>query len=240
MRTRDFTFQVKAENVSASGSFTGYVATFGNVDQGGDVIAPGAFAKSLSKARRENRLIPMLWQHDRREPIGKWLKMEEDAKGLYVEGKLHIEFDDLAKRAHGHLKEESVGGFSIGYNLVDGGYSMHPDYDPEGDQAKQPIWLLSELDLREASIVTMPMNIEARLVSVKSTIEAGGMPTPREFEYLMREACGFSKSVAEAITAHAKPLLHRGEPGAAVTGDASLEFLSTLQAGLKGIGSIGA
>lgn len=228
MRRRDFSLQFKAEDVSASGSFSGYVATFGNVDQGGDVIAPGAFAKSLSRAGREKRLIPMLWQHDRNEPIGKWTKMEEDQNGLYVEGKLHIEFDPLAQRAHGHLKEESVGGFSIGYNLVDGGYSLHPDYDAENDNQRQPIWLLSELDLREASIVTMPMNIEARLVSVKSIIEAGGMPSAREFEYLMREACGFSKSIAEAITAHAKPLLRRGEPVAPVNQTATIDFLSSL------------
>lgn len=214
MRTRDFALNFKAEDVTAAGSFVAYAAIFGNVDQGGDVIAPGAFAKSLSKANREDRLIPMLWQHDRNEPIGKWEKMEEDAKGLRVEGKLHIDFDPLAVRAHGHLKAKSVGGFSIGYNLVDGGYSLHPDYDEDRDRA--PIWLLSELDLKEASIVTMPMNIEARLVDVKSVIEVGGMPTVRDFEYLMREACGFSKSQAAAIASAAKSVLAQGEPAAKI------------------------
>lgn len=233
MRTRDFALSFKAEDVTAAGAFVAYAAIFGNVDQGGDVIAPGAFAKSLSKASIEDRLIPMLWQHDRREPIGKWTEMKEDAKGLRVEGKLHIEFDPLAVRAHGHLKEKSVGGFSIGYNLVDGGYSLHPDFNEDNESDRAPIWLLSELDLKEASIVTMPMNIEARLVSVKSVIEAGGMPSIRDFEYLMREACGFSKSQAAAIASAAKSVLRLGEPGQPVKQDAVDPLLKELAAAVR-------
>jgi HK97 family phage prohead protease len=33
---------------------------FGNVDSYGDVIEPGAFAKTL----QENPVVPILWQHD--------------------------------------------------------------------------------------------------------------------------------------------------------------------------------
>lgn len=233
MRTRDFALSFKAEDVTDQGSFVAYAAIFGNVDQGGDVIAPGAFAKSLSKASREDRLIPMLWQHDRREPIGKWMDMKEDSVGLRVEGKLHIEFDPLAQRAHGHLKAKSVGGFSIGYNLVDGGYSLHPDFNEDNEADRAPIWLLSELDLKEASIVTMPMNIEARLVSVKSIIEAGGMPSVRDFEYLMREACGFSKNQATAIATAAKSVLRQGEPGQPVKSEGVAPFLSDLAAAVR-------
>lgn len=210
MRQTDFNLNLKADDISENGEFSGYVATFGNVDQGGDVIAPGAFAKSLSKAKRDGRLIPMLWQHDRTQPIGKWNVIEEDKNGLRVEGKLHVEFDDLAKRAYGHLKNGSVGGFSIGYNLVPEGYSIHPDNDTFGEGPT--VWLLTEIDLREASIVTMPMNLEARVVSIKNEIMGGYVPTEREFESLLREACGFSKRKACAIASAAKTVLDRGEP----------------------------
>jgi uncharacterized protein len=238
VRQRDFGLQFKAEDVTESGSFIAYAAAFGNVDQGGDVIAPGAFAKSIQQANREKRLIPMLWQHKRDEPIGKWTSLAEDEHGLRVEGKLHIEFDPLAVRAHGHLKAQSVGGFSIGYNLVEGGYGLHPDFDEDNRSDRAPTWLLTELDLRETSIVTMPMNLEARLVSVKSVIEAGGMPTVRDFEYLMREVCGFSKSKAAAIAGLAKPLLMRGDPVQQGSDPAANDFLAKLKASLGGEASV--
>ena len=224
MRYLDFNLKMDSDALSEEGEFTAYAAIFGNVDQGGDVIAPGAFAKSLSEANINDRLIPMLWQHDREEPIGKWLSFEEDKTGLKVHGKLHIDFDPVAKRAYGHLKNGTVGGFSIGYRLVDGGYSVHPDYD-DGDG----IWLLSELDLREASIVTMPMNLEARLVSVKALVEAGGMPSPREFETLMRDACGFSKKQATDLASLCRPMLRQGEPVAPASEDNIMGLLSGIK-----------
>ena len=45
--------------VSESGMFEGYASIFGNEDQGGDIVAPGAFARSL--AQRPARQIRMLW-----------------------------------------------------------------------------------------------------------------------------------------------------------------------------------
>lgn len=232
MRCKAFPLKLKADDVTDTGRFAGYLATFGNVDQGGDVIAPGAFGKSLAKAKADDRLIPLLWQHKRDEPIGKWLEMREDEKGLYVEGKLHIEFDEVAKRAYGHLKQGTVGGASIGYHLVPGGYEVHPDYSPETDDPEildnAPIWLLSELDLREGSIVTMPMNIEARLEAAKSIVAAGGMPTARQFEALMREACGFSKTRAAQLTKLATPMLQRREADVAPEPKGAISLLSEM------------
>mgnify|MGYP006191789549 CR=1 FL=1 len=41
--------------------FAGYAAIFDRIDNGGDVIAPGAFAGSLR--RRGAAALPLLWQH---------------------------------------------------------------------------------------------------------------------------------------------------------------------------------
>ncbi|WP_209270974.1 HK97 family phage prohead protease, partial [Streptomyces sp. NEAU-H3] len=81
--------------------------------------------------------------------------------GLYVKGRLLVEADPLAKRAHGHMKAGSLTGLSIGYMLEDGGY----DYDKE-----KGIWLLKAIDLWEVSPVTFPANDEARITDVKSLL----------------------------------------------------------------------
>lgn len=213
---RTLEFAMKAEDVQEDGSFVCYGAVFNNVDQGGDIIAPGAFATSLSEAKEDGRLIPMLWQHDRDEPIGSWSKIEEDETGLRCEGKILLDAGPVETRAYSHLKNGSVGGFSIGYHLKPDGYEVHPDYPDD-----EYIWLLHDIDLREVSLVTMPMNLEARLVSIKNALDAGGMPTERDFEYLLREACGFSKKTAVDFSRLCRPLLRRGEPGAPVGKDES-------------------
>jgi HK97 family phage prohead protease len=199
-----FDFALEAKAVGTEGEFEGYASTFGNVDQGGDVVEPGAFMESVVKAKNEGRIIPMLWQHDRAEPIGVWKDIAEDAKGLFVKGQLILEGDMTAQRAYGKLKAKAIGGLSIGYRIPAGG--------AEVDEKRRGVTKLKKIDLREISLVTMPMNVAAKVTSVKSIIEAGGLPTTREFEEFLRDAGGFSKSLATAIAGKAAPLL-RGEPG---------------------------
>jgi HK97 family phage prohead protease len=217
MKTFDFALETKA--LGETGEFEGYASTFGNVDQGGDLVEPGAFIESVVKAKSEGRAIPMLWQHDQREPIGVWKDIAEDAKGLYVKGQLLVDADPLAKRAHALLKAKALGGMSIGYAIPAGG--------AEPDEKRRGVMRLRKIDLREISLVTMPMNLQARVTSVKTILEDGRLPTVREFEEHLRDA-GFSKSLAAAIASKAAPHL-RGEPDAKAN-DAA-EFLNLLRAG---------
>lgn len=218
MNTFDFALETK--DLKDTGEFEGYASTFGNVDQGGDVVEPGAFIESVVKAKSDGRTIPMLWQHDQREPIGVWKDIAEDSKGLYVKGQLLLEADPLAKRAHGLLKAKALGGMSIGYALPPGA----AEYDD-----KRRVRRLKKIDLREISLVTMPMNVQARVTTVKSILEAGNMPTVREFEEFLRDAGGFSKSLAAAIASKAAPHL-RGEPEAKAN-DAAAFLRALLPAG---------
>ena len=50
--------------IDAEGRFAGYASAFGLVDESGDVVMPGAFAKSLAKRGKAG--IRMLFQHDPR------------------------------------------------------------------------------------------------------------------------------------------------------------------------------
>lgn len=222
--TQRYDFVLEAKELGTPGEFEGYASTFGNVDQGGDVVEPGAFIESVVKAKGDRRTIPMLWQHNQHEPIGVWTDIAEDTKGLYVKGRLLIEDDPLARRAHAHLKAKSLGGMSIGYRIPEGGIVE--------DEKRRGVSRLKKLDLREISLVTMPMNVEARVTSVKSIIEAGRMPTLPEFEKYLREA-GFSKTQAAAIANRGLSHLLRSESEGESTAKALAELRSAAAAFLK-------
>jgi hypothetical protein len=54
------------------------------INLGADVIEPGAFAKTLADKGGE---VPILWQHDSREPIG-LSKLSDSSQGLVVKRSL--------------------------------------------------------------------------------------------------------------------------------------------------------
>ena len=78
----------KFSGLSALGpaQFEGYASLFGVPDGAGDRVTPGAFAASLR--RRGAGDVRMLYQHFPHAPIGAWEEIAEDARGLYVHGRL--------------------------------------------------------------------------------------------------------------------------------------------------------
>lgn len=88
------------KSVSDSGEFEGYGSVFGVKDSHDDVVMSGAFAASLRVWSDRKALPALLWQHRMDEPIGVYTEMKEDDIGLYVRGRLLIDDDPLAKRAH--------------------------------------------------------------------------------------------------------------------------------------------
>ena len=77
------------KDVALDGTFEGYASLFHREDLGRDVVMPGAFRESLAKRGAEG--IRMLFQHDPNQPIGRWTKIYEDARGLFVRGQLATE-----------------------------------------------------------------------------------------------------------------------------------------------------
>ena len=202
MRTNTKTIQMPFEikSLDENGAFTGYGSVFNNEDSYGDIVRPGAFEKSLEKWAGKGRLPPVLWQHDTRQPIGVFTKMQEDQHGLYVEGRLLVDAIPQARAAHALLKEKVLGGMSIGYREIKTAWNRE---DSTQD--------LLELDLWEVSIVTFPANEAATVDSVKADF-SDGLPDLSEFEKFLRDA-GFSKTQATAIASHGlRQLLRDAEP----------------------------
>lgn len=179
------TFGFKADAVNEDGTFKGYGSVFGNVDSYNEIVAPGAFTKSLARIKKSGNPLPALWQHRSGEPVGGYSVLEEDSHGLKVEGFMVME-DPIAARAHIYMKRRIVTGLSIGY------YVTKSSFDEQ-----TYIRTLEELDLIEISIVTFPANADAQIDSVKSKVAAGSASV-RQVEEFLRDA-GFSKSIAVSM-----------------------------------------
>lgn len=174
--------------------FSGYGAIFNNVDAYGDTIAPGAFAETLREAKGSGIWPAMLLQHgggmfgsaEDMTPIGVWTAMEEDDRGLKLEGKLadiprSRDLYTLMKMS----PRPAINGLSIGYTPVEWATRTKPE---------EPRRTLKRVKLWEVSPVTFPANGKARVTDVKSA-------TPSEIERHVRDALGLSREEAKAFMA---------------------------------------
>lgn len=203
-KNRDFSLELK--EISEEGEFSGYASVYDVIDSYREIVAPGAFAGSLRKWAEKGRLPPALWQHDRREPVGPFTKMVEDAKGLYVEGRLLVDDVQRAREARALMQAKAVSGMSIGFDV------LLEEWD-----SKTKLITLKEIDLWEVSIVTFPANEAAQVEQVKSLMDdmrgSGKLPSLKEFEGFLREA-GFSNSQSKAIASRGLgPLLREVDSG---------------------------
>ena len=139
-------------DVAADGTFTGHAAIFGVEDLAHDVIERGAFAGSLD--RRGTSGVKMLWHHDPAEPIGRWLDIREDARGLFVRGRLSTAVA-RGREALALMRDGVLDGLSIGFRTVKGLRDR-----------RSGLRRLTEVDLWEISLVTFPMQPGARVTDV--------------------------------------------------------------------------
>ena len=205
--------EVKLATDSKAGTFKGYLAVFGNRDSYDDVIEKGAFAQTLREWSKKGRLPPMLMQHgggmfsgsvDNMLPPGLWTSMEEDSKGLKVEGRLIGLNTERGAYLHEAMKEGAIDGLSIGYRTRE---------SRRGTQPGEPTRTLTNIDLREGSIVTIPANDRALVSSVKSV----SLDELREFEAHLRDAGVSHKDAVMAIACLKKFDAWRFRDGGAVS-----------------------
>src|SRR5690606_5865779 len=108
---------LQAETGAAGCVIEGYASLFGIADQGGDVIAAGAYAGSLARIAARGDRVRMLWQHDPAHPIGVWEEIREDSRGLWVRGRLLPEVA-RAREAAALVAAGAIDGLSIGYRTL--------------------------------------------------------------------------------------------------------------------------
>jgi HK97 family phage prohead protease len=166
-----------------AGKITGYGAVFGTIDLDGDVIAPGAFAQSI----KERPSVPLLRQHRQDAVLGRVDRMTEDGFGLLIEASINRD-TAAGREALANLKARDIDGLSIGFRAIerDGG-------------------VLKAVALYELSLVAIPAQQQARVLSVKSA----GYESKLQLRKHLSEG-GISRSRAEKAVEAAWPIVGAG------------------------------
>lgn len=131
------------------GTFEGYASLFDLKDRSGDVVKPGAFRRTL--AGRKPQDVRLLLQHKADEPVGIWDSVREDARGLFVRGRIILGIP-RGRETWLLMQEGAIDGLSIGYKTVKAGRP------PRGKGR-----ILHDIDLWEISLVTFPLLSGARV-----------------------------------------------------------------------------
>lgn len=120
----------------------GYASVFDVADRSGDVVARGAFAEAEAP-------LPLLWQHKPDEPIGFVEALAEDTHGLRITARIVAQ--GRGAEAAALVRAGAITGLSFGYRV----------------KAARPARTgrrLERLELVEVSLVTFPMQGQARVL----------------------------------------------------------------------------
>ncbi|MGE0741072.1 MAG: HK97 family phage prohead protease [Hyphomonadaceae bacterium] len=132
----------------------GYAALFGVEDQMHDIVRAGAFAAGLA---RRGEPLPLLVEHDPRLLAGYWTDVREDTRGLWLVGEVRDNLPGAARARR--MIARGVDGLSIGFI-------------PLAQYRSGAQRVLTAIDLLEVSIVTYPMQPQARLTLARELVRA--------------------------------------------------------------------
>lgn len=168
MRIKNALIRVKAgpDDGLEEGQFTAYASTFTKTpDSYGDIVAPGAFAKTLAEWESKDSVIPLLFGHRMDDPdfnIGHVTKAEEDDRGLLVTAQLDLD-NPKAAQTYRLLKGRRIDQMSFAYDVLDEG-----QVEIDGQKVNE----LRELSLYEVSVVPIGANQDTEILAVKAASDA--------------------------------------------------------------------
>lgn len=149
-----------------SGRIEGYASVFNVLDAQGDIVRPGAFAKTLQERVAAGKVALMVRHFasggDTVDALGLIDQAKEDDKGLWISAQL---FDSqLAQETRAKVKTSpGIFGLSIGYKIV-------KSADIRSDSGETSGKELLELSLYEVTLTMMPAN-EQTSASAKNNDE---------------------------------------------------------------------
>jgi len=167
--------------------FSGYLTVWDSSDKVNDTIRKGAFVAA------EGKSYPLFVNHKHGDiPVGSFVGKEDDY-GFLIEAEINKDHHH-GKSIYTALKRGDIKGLSQGFTMSEG------DYTEKSDGGKD----ISSLTLMEGSVVTFPCEEKAGITAVKSDIEQ--MNTLKDCENYLRDACGFSRSMATALVSQVKSI----------------------------------
>lgn len=179
----------------------GYLATWGTVNDYGEMLVRGAFAKSIQErgpASNSNYKITFLWMHDATDPLAVFAELVEDDYGLLFRT---LPLDDVpnADRAIKQIRSGTLNQFSYGFDYV----WDKIEYDYEND-----VLILKEVELWEGSVVTMgadtntfalrsAKDVDQACLDINEEIDDFIRTIPRKFQLELRQLFTRHKSLAK-------------------------------------------
>jgi HK97 family phage prohead protease len=147
------------------GELEGHASVFGNIDQDGDVVLPGAFKKTLADWSRSRQPLPLIADHDLSTAgvIGSVYDAREDDVGLRV--KARFSSDPKAQSVRTKMIEGHLKGMSFTYQAV-----RHFPGPFAGKSAR----FLQELKLFEVTVSPFPVN-ELATASAKAAMTSASI-----------------------------------------------------------------
>lgn len=168
--TREFTPDLEVRADGTGRTIAGIVVPFervARVSDGGpaydEMFRRGAFAKTI---RERGDKVKLLSQHQAgRNPLGRAVSLREDAAGLY--GEFRVSRTQDGDEALELVRDGALDSFSVGFA-------------PVNHVTENRVKVRTEVALREASLVTFPAYDDARIMGVRSALDALAGLTPEE------------------------------------------------------------
>lgn len=165
MKIKTAAADVKASDLE-KGEFVAYASTFDREpDAYGDIVARGAFKKTIREWKTSGNVIPVLYGHRMDDPdynIGAVISAEEDDRGLKIRGRLDLDSPKGAQ-VYRLIKGRRLSQLSFAFDVVDAGTVTLSD----GSKATE----LRELKIYEISLVPIGANQNTEVLAVKEAAE---------------------------------------------------------------------
>ena len=151
-------FEMKADEV---GGISGFFSTYDKTpDSYGDIIEPGAFTKTLEKREASGHPFPLCFNHNFSAVIGAVDSVKDTEKGPYIEA--HFLDTQQAQDVRKMLQSGAIYQFSFAYDILG---SRQPDEEEKKAGISN---VLTEVEVYEVSVVTVPANQNAVATEVKA------------------------------------------------------------------------
>lgn len=206
-------YEFQAALADDGATVTGWGEVWGVLNEAGRVFVPGAFAHSIEGLGR--RPLPMGWEHV--ETIGRWTRIEENARGLELTGR--ISQTSRGRDASVLVRDRALQGISIGF-IPQETRSARPGERVELDTPRGRVayrvdeyaTYVLRADLLEASLVMVGAQREALITKVQAAQEAELRATLRDLAHVLHDVGELSpetREVARQAVAALGPIAYR-------------------------------
>ena len=151
-------FEMKA---AENGTIEGYFSTYDKTpDSYGDIIEPGAFTETIKAREESGHPFPLCFNHDFSAVIGAVDSVKDTEKGPFIEA--HFLDTQQAQDVRKMLQSGAIYQFSFAYDIKG-------RRNPTEEEEKAGVTnVLTDLEVFEISVVTVPANQNAVATEVKS------------------------------------------------------------------------